>query len=332
MCIEFPDVRSIGLWGPVGIGKTTVAEEICRRISSQYETCIFLADLHENVELKGHDAVSEELLTKVLGVDPHLLRISDIKESFLRSRLQRKKVLIVLDNVNSFRDVETYLGKLKYFGSGSRIIVTSRNRRVFVQTKVDHVYEVNPLDISNSLSLLHSGVLQSVFSQESYMPRLLELVKFAHGNPQVLQFFGEERSSRPVGIWEWLSQQVQQASPSFIPHIFERSCRGLDDNERSIFLDIACFFRRMDKDDVAMLLDGSGFSAHVGFGNLVDKSLLIISHNMLDMLSYIQATGREIVRQESARPGDRSRLWSTEDIMDVLLDDTVSHQDNLWSL
>lgn len=123
MCIEFPDVRSIGLWGPVGIGKTTVAEEICRRISSQYETCIFLADLHENVELKGHDPVSEELMTKVLGVDWHVLRISDIKESFLRSRLQRKKVLIVLDNVNSFRDVETYLGKLKYFGSGSRIIV-----------------------------------------------------------------------------------------------------------------------------------------------------------------------------------------------------------------
>ncbi|CAL9232839.1 unnamed protein product, partial [Arabidopsis halleri] len=319
LCIESLDVRSIGIWGTVGIGKTTIAEEIFRRISVQYETCVFLKDLHKEVEVKGHDAVREDFLSRVLEVEPHVIRISDIKTSFLRSRLQRKRILVILDNVNDYRDVGTFLGKLNYFGPGSRIIMTSRNRRVFVLCKIDHVYEVKPLDIPTSVRLLDRGTFQIVLSPEVYKTLSLELVKFSNGNPQVLQFLSSIDRER-----NRLSQEVKTTSPIYIPGIFERSCCGLDDNERSVFLDIASFFNRMDKDNVAMLLDGCGFSAHVGFRGLVDKSLLTISqHNLVDMLSFIQATGREIVCQESAdRPGDRSRLWNAEDIRDVFINDT----------
>ncbi|CAD5327646.1 unnamed protein product [Arabidopsis thaliana] len=309
LCIESLDVRSIGIWGTVGIGKTTIAEEIFRRISVQYETCVVLKDLHKEVEVKGHDAVRENFLSKVLEVEPHVIRVSDIKTSFLRSRLQRKRILVILDDVNDYRDVDTFLGTLNYFGPGSRIIMTSRNRRVFVLCKIDHVYEVKPLDIPKSLLLLDRGTCQIVLSPEVYKTLSLELVKFSNGNPQVLQFLSSIDRE-----WNKLSQEVKTTSPIYIPGIFERSCCGLDDNERGIFLDIACFFNRIDKDNVAMLLDGCGFSAHVGFRGLVDKSLLTISqHNLVDMLSFIQATGREIVRQESAdRPGDRSRLWNAD--------------------
>ncbi|KAF8101662.1 hypothetical protein N665_0202s0025 [Sinapis alba] len=318
LCIESPDVRLIGIWGTVGIGKTAIAEEIFHRISVQYETCVFLKDFHREVELKGYDAVREELLSKLLEVEPDVVHTSNIKTSFLRSRLQRKRALVVLDNVNDFRDVETFVEMLSYFGPRSRIIITSRNRHVFVLCKTDHVYEVKPLDFSNSLHLLDPGTLHSGLLHELYKTLTLELVKFSNGNPQVLQFLN--RSSRE---WKSLSQEIQKSSAIYIPGIFERSCCGLDDNEKSIFLDIACFFRRMDKDDVAMLLDGCGFSAHIGFRSLVDKSLLTISHNMVDMLWFLQTTGREIVRQESVdRPGDRSRLWKAEDIMDVFIENT----------
>ncbi|CAN6867906.1 unnamed protein product [Brassica oleracea] len=318
LCIESQDVRRIGIWGAVGIGKTAVSEEIFHRISVQYETCVFLKDLHKEVELKGYDAVREELLSKLLEVEPDVVRTSNIKTSFLRNRLQRKRVLVVLDDVKDFRDVETFVGTLIYFGPRSRIIITSRNRHVFVLCKTDHVYEVKPLEFPNSLHLLNPGIFQSGLSPELYKTLSLELVKFSNGNPQVLQFLS--RSSRE---WKSLSQEIQKSSAIYIPGIFERSCCGLDENEKSIFLDIACFFRKMDKDDVAMLLDGCGFSAHIGFKNLVDKSLLTISHNTVDMLWFLQATGREIVRQESIdRPGDRSRLWNAEDIRDVFLDNT----------
>ncbi|ESQ38260.1 hypothetical protein EUTSA_v10028393mg [Eutrema salsugineum] len=318
LCIDSPDVRSIGIWGTVGIGKTAIAEEIFRRISVQYETCVFLKNLHKEVEVKGHDAVKEEFLSKVLEIEPRVIQVSDFKTSFLRSRIQCKKVLVILDDVNDFRDVETFSGMVNYFGPGSRIIITSRNRRVFVQCKIDHVYEVKPLDISKSLLLLECGRSRSVFLPEVDKTLSLELIKFSNGNPKVLLFL-----RILVREWKLLSEKFQKTSPIFIPGIFQRICCDLDDYERSIFLDIACFFRRMDKDGVAMLLDGCGFSAHVGFRGLVDKSLLTISHNMVDMLRFIEATGREIVRQESPdRPGDRSRLWNSEDIRNVFMHDS----------
>ncbi|KAJ0264827.1 AP2/ERF domain-containing protein [Hirschfeldia incana] len=317
LCIESPDVRSVGIWGTVGIGKTSIAEEIFHRISAQYETCIFLKDLHRETELEGYDAVRKDLLSKLLEVEPDVVRTSNIKTSFLRSRLQRKTTLLVLDNVNDFRDVETFVEMLSYFGPRSRIIITSRNRRVFVQCKTNQVYEVKPLDFSNSLHLLDPGAFQSRrLSSQLYKTFSSELVKFSNGNPQVLQFLS--RSNRK---WKRLSKEIRKSS-IYIPSIYERSCCGLEDNEKSIFLDIACFFRRMDKDNVAMLLDGCGFSAHIGFENLVDKSLLTISHNMVDMPWFLQATGREIVHQESVDTGDRSRLWKPEDIVDVFKKNT----------
>ncbi|XP_018469962.1 probable WRKY transcription factor 19 isoform X1 [Raphanus sativus] len=304
LCIESPDVRSVGIWGAVGIGKTALAEKIFRIISVQFETCVFLKDLHKEAQVKGQDSVTEDFLSKVLEVEPHVIRISGMEKSFLRSRVQRKKVLVVLDDVNDFRDVEIFLEELSYLGPGSRIIVTSRDKRVFVLCKTDHVYEVKPLDFSKSLQL-----------RGTYLP---ELVKFSNGNPQVLQFL-----SRSKKEWKRLSQEIQSSSPIYIQGIFERSCCGLDDIERSIFLDIACFFERMNKSDVAMLLDGRDFSTHVGLRSLVDKSLLTIYHNMVHMLGFLQATGREIVRQESAdRPGDRSRLWNAQDIRDVFIHNT----------
>lgn len=319
LCIESPDVRSIGIWGTVGIGKTAIVEEIFRILSAQYETCVFLKDLHQEVEVKGHNAVGEDFLCKLLEVEPDVLRTSNIKTSFLKSRLERKRVLVILDDVNDLRDVQNFMDNLNYFGPGSRIIITSRNRHVFVLGKINHVYEVKPLDISTSLQLVDRGTLQNVLSPEVYSKLSLELIKFSNGNPQVLQFLSNRK-------WNPLSEQVQETSPIYIPGIFEASCCGLDDNERSIFLDIACFFKRMDKADIAMLLDSCGFSTHIGFKSLVEKSLLTISHKMVDMHRFLQATGQEIVRQESVdMPGDRSRLCNSKDILDVFVDNTVNY-------
>ena len=58
---------------------------------------------------------------------------------------------------------------------------------------------------------------------------------------------------------------------------------------------------------------------------LVDKSLIAIdSHKKITMHDLLQELGREIVRQESINPKNRSRLWHHEDIYEVLTYNTVS--------
>ena len=112
-----------------------------------------------------------------------------------------------------------------------------------------------------------------------------------------------------------------------IQDVLRISFDGLDDNQKDIFLDIACFFKGQDKDYVIKLLKSCDFFPEIGIRNLIDKSLVTISYNKLCMHDLIQEMGWEIVRQESIKdPGKRSRLWVNDDVIDMLTTNTVRPQ------
>jgi hypothetical protein len=62
--------------------------------------------------------------------------------------------------------------------------------------------------------------------------------------------------------------------------------------------------------------------------DLAEKSLIKIKHGYVELHDLIEHMGKEIVRRESPKePGERSRLWSRDDIVHVLKENTVSNHD-----
>jgi hypothetical protein len=122
-------------------------------------------------------------------------------------------------------------------------------------------------------------------------------------------------------IHQWKSALDKYKS---IPHkrIQERlriSYDGLHENEKNIFLDIACFFRGYQANHVIKILDSCDFFAVDGIKVLIEKSLITINGNLLKMHDLLQDMGREVVRKESLEdPGKRSRLWFHKDVRYVL--------------
>lgn len=117
---------------------------------------------------------------------------------------------------------------------------------------------------------------------------------------------------------------MRQHPPIEIQNAFRISFSERDDDEKSIFLDLACFFRGESKDQVVNILDGCGFSTDLGICGLIDESLISLVDNKIEMPNIFQDVGRFIICQEDKEAGKRSRLWDSSDIAGVLTHNTVS--------
>jgi hypothetical protein len=118
----------IGICGMGGICKTTVARVVYDRIRWQFEGSCFLANVREVfAEKDGPRRLQEQLLSEILMERANICDSSRGIE-MIKRRLQRKKILVVLDDVDDHKQLESLAAESKWFGPGSRIIITSRNK------------------------------------------------------------------------------------------------------------------------------------------------------------------------------------------------------------
>ncbi|XP_072066251.1 disease resistance protein RUN1-like [Arachis hypogaea] len=98
-----------------------------------------------------------------------------------------------------------------------------------------------------------------------------------------------------------------------------------DDRNREIFLDVAFFFIGMDKNDVTDILNGCGHSAEIGINVLMERCLITVdTKGKLGMHGLLRDMGREIIRESlPMKPEERSRLWNSDEVLNVLSKDMV---------
>ena len=329
LSVSSPKVRIVGIWGMGGMGKTTLAQVIFNQLSSQFEACCFVANVREESEKGSLINLRNKLLSELLREENLNVGTPSLGPTFVKERLKRTKVLIVLDDVNHVEQLNFFVGDRDQFCCESRIVVTTRDAMVLRDIAVDGMYEVEQFDFNESLQLFNSIVFRGNAPDMDYMELSKNVVKYAGGLPLAITVLGKHfRSLRIQSLksWEMALEKLKIVPHNDIHNVLRISYDGLEKEEKDTFLDIACFFNGMRRHFVEKILNGCDFFASIGVDILIDKSLITIDprYNRLQMHDLLQEMGKKIIRQESTELGERSRLWITEEACQVLENNEVS--------
>nr|KYP59659.1 TMV resistance protein N [Cajanus cajan] len=188
-------------------------------------------------------------------------------------------------------------------------------------------------------------VHRNAFKRKHVDPDYLEISKrvlqHSNGLPLALKIIGSDLYGKTDLEWKSALDTYERIPHDDIQQILRVSYDGLKEFEKEIFLDIACFFKGYTLSYVKdMLHSGRSSAPDNAIRVLIDKCLIEID-KLCDKLcvrmhDLIEDMGREIVRLESpSEPGERSRLWSSEDILHVFEQNKVCALCNtylsLWS-
>ena len=235
-----------------------------------------------------------------------------------------RKVLIALDNVSEKGQLDAIVGSHDWFAQGSRIIITSEDKQLLVTHEVDDIYEVKPLDNYKALELFSRKAFKQAHPENDFVDLSNDFVKYAQGLPLALECFGSFLHNKEIDVWKsYLGELEENSEGEILTKLEIIYKRILDKNVKELFLGIAFFFKGMDKNQVANILNDPGYLANLVF--LQNNSLITIFQGKLWMHDLLQAMGRTMVRHEAIhKPGRRSRLWKYEDIFSILRNNTVS--------
>ncbi|XP_050155237.1 disease resistance protein RPV1-like isoform X2 [Malus sylvestris] len=322
--VELADVRIVGIWGMGGLGKTTIARAVYDKIAYRFDTCCFLENVKEGFMKHGELHMQTQLLSSISG---NKVRSSDILNKGFQVMLKslgQRKVLLVVDDVDKLAQIEALLGKQHFFGGGSRIIITTRDLQLL--SGADAIYRPKIFSDPGALELFRRYAFRTNQPTKDYDDLSWRVIQYAQGLPLALKVLGAFLDNKTVQEWEAVLEKIKKIPERGIHDVLKTSFDGLDDTEKDIFLDIACFFKGMEEDYATEILNSCGFYASAGIRVLIDRALIIVSgEGELEMHDSLEEMGREIVRQESVKePGRRSRLWSYEDVHHVLTQNTAT--------
>ena len=317
--MELDEVHMVGIYGIGGIGKTTIAMTIYNDISSQFDGCCFLRNIGRKDE-DGQLELQKTLLQDIFkGERP---KFSNTREGInvIKERLCSQNVLIVLDDVVDIEQLKNLAGEKKgWFGKKSRIIITTKNTQLLKQYDVMLTYKVEELNHEESTELFNWWAFKrNIPKLEKDLESLSQcVIEYAKGLPIALEVLGGFLlGNKNKDEWRSALHKLEKTPDQKVQSVLRVSYDRLENEIKSTFLDIACFFKGEDKDFVSRIL---GRRAKHEINVLCQRCLITISENKLYMHDLLQQMGHEIIRQKYSKDPERSsRFWDPDDVVNKL--------------
>ncbi|KAL9311214.1 putative TIR domain, AAA+ ATPase domain, P-loop containing nucleoside triphosphate hydrolase [Arabidopsis thaliana] len=160
LCLDSTDERrTVGISGPSGIGKSTIARVLHNQISDGFQMSVlmkFKPSYTRPICSDDHDVklqLEQQFLAQLINQEDIKIHQLGTAQNFVMG----KKVLIVLDGVDRLVQLRA-MPKVECLGPGSRIIITTQNQKLLKAFQIMHIYTVDypPGDEALQIFCIHA--------------------------------------------------------------------------------------------------------------------------------------------------------------------------------
>ncbi|CAF2130627.1 unnamed protein product [Brassica napus] len=320
------EVRMIGIWGPSGIGKSTIARVLFQQHSQQFPFSVFMENIKRLCPRPYYDEYSvklqlqKEFMTRVITQED--IKIQQL--GVVEDRLKDKRVLAILDDVDHSLQIEAIAKEARWFGPGSRIIFTTQDKRLLSVHGIDHIYKVEFPPDNEALAIFCMNAFGQKFPPDGFKELAWEVTKLAGKLPLGLRVMGSHFRRRPKQEWKEELPRLRSRLDGEIESTLKFSYDALCDDNQAIFLHLACFLKDELLETVESCLEKNFVGVKGCLRVLAEKSFISFEQGRIKMHDLLALLGREIVRKKSIHePGQRQFLVDAEDICQVLRNDTL---------
>ncbi|KQJ86320.1 putative disease resistance RPP13-like protein 3 [Brachypodium distachyon] len=198
-------LKVISIVGPGGLGKTTLANEVYRKVEGQFQCRAF-------VSLSQQPDVKKILRTMLCQLSNQEYANTDIWDeekliNAIREFLKNKRYFVIIDDIWSAQAWKIIKCAFFLNNFGSKIMTTTRSTTIAkscCSPHHDNVYEITPLSADNSKSLF----LKRIFGSEDICPPQLEetsseILKKCGGSPLAIITIASLLTNKASTNEEW---------------------------------------------------------------------------------------------------------------------------------
>ena len=267
------EVCTIAICGMEGSGKTTIAKAIYHQIHDRFKQKSFVEDIAQVSQTKGYVHLQEQLLSEVLKTKVEIHSV-EMGTSMIRARLLRKRVLIVLDNINDYDPLLDLWENRAWFDKGTVIIITTRHEHLLGIRRVDSIFRINLLNSNQSLELLSWHAFREAKPDEEYNFLARRIVAYCGGLPLVLEVIGSCLFERTKEEWNNVLFKLAKIPQNDVQQKLKISYDYLHNHlEKDLFLDVCCLFVGKGRAYAVKILYGCGVDADSGIRVLIQRNL-----------------------------------------------------------
>ncbi|XP_057827337.2 disease resistance protein Roq1-like [Cryptomeria japonica] len=339
--------KIIGIFGMGGSGKTTLAKYLFNRKSSEFSGSTFLFDVRD-FDVKGmltslQNKLQNDLFPRnhqsfssvedgIAAIQDNLQRnrefssiedgIAVIKDNLQRSRDSR--FLIVIDDADHQKQLDA-LVPIHALNPKSLVIVTTRDQRLLIEAGVNVRYKMKQMNPEHSRELFCWHAFQKQSSKSGFQNLVDGFVEVCQGLPLALRVMGGHVFGSDKSYWKLQLDVVKKKLHKDIKDTLKVSYDALEEDEKQIFMDIACFFIGKEASMAMSIWKASGWRAEHALQTLKDKCLVDLQpmslgwdycdpEFVLRMHDHLRDLGRDMADNEMS---NSCRLWRPTDLIEM---------------